>query len=72
MTYNTEYNRQGDSPESLIITPPHLLAALVGIVGPISKTHLYYHKDRQLLLTQFYHYKGRQLLLTQFYQLKDR
>jgi len=30
-----ECNRQGDSPESLIITPPHLLAALVAIVAPL-------------------------------------
>ena len=29
---------QIDSPESLIITPPHLPAALVGIVAPLNQT----------------------------------
>ena len=33
-TQHAEYNRQGDSPESLIITAPNLLAALVAIVAP--------------------------------------
>jgi len=33
-----EYNRQLDNPESLVIAPPHLLAALVVIVGPLSFT----------------------------------
>ena len=46
MIYNTvkierKYNRQGDSPESLIITPPHLLAALVAIVAPLTTKAFY-------------------------------
>ena len=40
--YN-EYNRQRDSPESLIITPPHLLTALVAIVAPL-RIHGAYNK----------------------------
>jgi len=36
-TYSTFFKHdciQGDSSESLIITPPHLLTVLVAIVGP--------------------------------------
>ena len=60
MTYNTEYNRQGDSPESLIITPLHVLAALVAIIGPLTKKHTHknnvihpFRADKQHLCSSF-------------------